>query len=114
MDGASGFDNLVDGVAQVAGTFTLDGENRNGTIPKKAKKVDWNQWNTDWNPFYPLGELFDHYSLVTLPSLSTKAARWHNSNSFGVVVLQEEIDEGAGTRAVKLEMRHTGIIWTGA
>lgn len=113
MDGASGFPKLVNGVADTAARASLDGQDRSGVVAKKAKKVDWNQWNTDWNPFYPLGELFDHYSLTTLPALPSKVASWQDSSNLGVVVLQDEINESAGTRSLRLEMRHKDIIWTG-
>ncbi|KAG8877791.1 hypothetical protein FRC20_010042 [Serendipita sp. 405] len=110
MDGAAGFPPLVQGLAQVVGTFNQ--QNTENMDIRAAEKTAFDQWNSNWGPFYPLGVLLDHYSLVTLPNLTPGSETWREEQSFGVVVIEDSTDEAAGTRSLKLEMRHKDVIWT--
>lgn len=59
-------------------------------------------------------QLFDHYSFSTTPPLPLQySPAWNDPSTFGINVVEDRANEAAGTRSLKLEMRHTGVIWTG-
>ena len=69
MDGAPGFERLVNGAAHAVANIERNGADP-PVIAAVPARVDFNQWNTEWNPVRRRGSLH-RQMLIHLPLVSS-------------------------------------------
>lgn len=101
-DGAPGFDLLVEDIAREFSTTAM--------LPKP---LVMNDYNSDWDSLYPFSAFLSPYK-VPLAVGERYVSPWTSEEGFSVSAINNFHDTEAGTRSLTLEVKHPGIVWSGA
>ncbi|KAJ8075039.1 hypothetical protein PM082_019366 [Marasmius tenuissimus] len=110
-DSAPGFPELVFDIAKEFSTpeEVLD----NGELIHRAPKaVVMDKYNADWDPMFPFSLFLSPYK-IPLSTDPNYVSPWSTPGSkFAITAVNDIVDRIAGTRSLKLQIDHPGLIWT--
>ncbi|KAJ3576559.1 hypothetical protein NP233_g353 [Leucocoprinus birnbaumii] len=101
-DGAPGLELLVEDIVRDFSTTDI--------VPKQ---VVMNDYNSDWDSLYPFSAFLSPYK-IPLAVSEGYASPWATEQPFSVSAINDFRDTEAGTRSLTLEVKHPGIVWSGA
>ncbi|ESK96806.1 endoplasmic reticulum metallopeptidase 1 [Moniliophthora roreri MCA 2997] len=110
-DAAPGFPELVHEIAKEFGGPREVLENGEiAVVVPEALVMD--KYNPDWDPMYPFSLFLSPYK-IPLSVDSSYISPWSlPETKFHLTAVDDVIDIDAGTRSLKLEVYHPGLIWT--
>jgi hypothetical protein len=101
-DGAPGYELLVEDLAKEFSTTHV--------LPQPVVMDDY---NSDWDILYPFSAFLTTYK-VPLAVDQNYQSPWIADHRFSVSAINDIRDTDAGTRSLTLEVKHPGLIWSGA
>ncbi|KAG7087620.1 hypothetical protein E1B28_013568 [Marasmius oreades] len=110
-DGGPKFPELVQDIAKEFGVPPEIHEN--GDIEVFVPKaIVMNEYNSDWDPMYPFSAFLLPFK-IPLPVEPSYVSPWSTPEmKFAITAVNDMIDREAGTRSLKLQVEHPGLIWT--
>jgi len=96
-DGAPKFDSLVNDMAAFVGGSAME-----------VVADDMHEYNADWDVFYPFSAFLSPYTITLPPRINAEP----RDDSVTVRAVNSTVDLEAGTRRLRIEISHPGVIWS--